>query len=101
MDLRKPKDEKRGPKKHELDNFTIKPGVKITALAISGITLAGLVAYFLMSKNYLASLLFALAGITLVISIFLNKNRAVATPRKIKHTGAESLMDIFAKILGL
>ena len=101
MDLRKPKDEKKESIKHEFDNSKIKPWVRITVLVICGVILAGLVAYFLMSENYLASLLFLLAGITLAISIFLNKNRTVATPRKIKHNDAQSLTDIFAKILGL
>ncbi|MFY9457932.1 MAG: hypothetical protein WAP23_03330 [Candidatus Spechtbacterales bacterium] len=97
----KPRDKKKGDIKYEFDNSQIKPWVKITAIVISGVALASLVAYFLMSKNYLASLLFALAGITLGISILFNKKRGVETPRKTKHNGTESLMDIFTKILGL
>lgn len=97
----KPADKQRGAAKYELDNFEIKSWVKIAALVICGVSLAGLVAYFIISKNYLASSIFVLAGITLVISILFNKKRGVKTPRKIKHNETESLLDTFAKIIGL
>lgn len=101
VDLRKPGHKEKEPLKYEPDNFKIKPGARITVLAICGVILAGLVAYFLVSKNYLASLLFTLAGVTLAISVLFNKKRGIETPSKIKRSEAESLMDIFVKILGL
>jgi len=96
----KPVNKKTRPAPDEFDEFEVRPEIKITAIAITSIALLGLVAYFAVSKNYLAASFFALAGVILAISIFTKASAKRATP-KTKQDKPESLADVLAKIIGL
>ena len=94
----KPVKKKGRPAPDEFDEFEVRPEIKITAIAITSIVLLGLVAYFAVSKNYLASSFFALAVATLAISIF---TKSASRRTKTKQNKPESLADILSKIIGL
>ena len=98
VDLRKPQKKKAGPAAEEFDDFEVRPIVKIISLSVFGIALAGLAVYFAISKNYLASILFILAGSTLAISVF---SKSASKRTKTKRSNPDSLTDMFAKIIGL
>ena len=96
----KPVKKKNRPAPDEFDKFAVRPEIRIAAIAITSIVLLGLVAYFAVSKNYLAAFFFALAGATLAISIF-TKSSTNKTVHKTKQNKPESLADILSKIIGL
>jgi hypothetical protein len=114
VDLRKPSLTRRKPAKKETKPVVtetvdfppeadpplagaVSPIVKIATLAFLGALLAGLAAYFAISQNYLASVLFILAGSTLAIAVFGRKKPAT----KQNHKKPDSLTDLLAKIIGL
>ena len=93
---------KRGQTKlNEFDEFEVRKEVKVIALAITSIILVGLVAYFAVSKNYLAAFFFALAGATLAISIYIKNKSGKKVASRIRKGEPESLVDILSKIIGL
>lgn len=94
----RPVKKKSRPAPDEFDEFEVRPKIKVAAIIITSIVLLGLVAYFAVSKNYLAAFFFALAGIILAISIF---TKSASRRTKTKQNKPESLVDILAKIIGL
>ena len=81
--------------------YELRQKPSLIALAVTGVVLLALTVYFVLSKNYLASVLFVLAGTVMAIAL-LGKNKNLKDKKQV--TGKEepeSLIDIFSRILGL
>ena len=112
VDLRKPAKEARvkknakSPAKKKAVSpapqlYELRQKPSLIALAVTGVVLLALTVYFVLSKNYLASVLFVLAGTVMAIALF-SKNKNLRPKKQIRGREApESLTDIFSRILGL
>ncbi len=82
IDLRKIKPEikpeiERASIPHSFEASGAKTSIRPIPLLVIGVIGVGLIAYFAVSNNYLASLLFVLAAITLAFGVFKRKGRRV------------------------